>query len=185
MPRPGRGIWSEVRQSSLGRAPDDTERSRRAPSAPTRSAPASHAPAEMLLTFFQTDSTARAWYLARQAPALGRRAEDDTATGHRGRPRSLALDSAEPVASAGRVRVSQSASLRSPPGKSEPAAPGWCIRPSALLACSLAQASPDARRPSPVDAADRCGMPRETGDCRQAPRRQLANTLAGDGRQRG
>jgi hypothetical protein len=96
-----------------------------------------------------------------------------------------ALDSAEPVASAGGFRVSQSASLREPPGKSAPAAPGWCIRPPALLACSLAQASPDTRRPLQRLAADGCGMPRETGDCWQAPRRQFANTLAGDGGQRG
>ena len=91
---------------------------------------------------------------ARTRPPRGRWR---SAAGHRGRPRSLALDSAEPVASAGGIRVSQSASLRAPPGKSEPAAPGWCIRPSALLACSLAQASPDARRLPQSTAADGAG----------------------------
>ncbi len=102
--------------------------------------------------------------------------------GARARSRSTVPNQAS---SAGRIRASQSASLREPPGKSEPAAPGCCIRPTALLACSLAQASPNARRPRSDAAADGCGMPRETGDCRQAPRRQFANTLAGAGRQRG
>ena len=107
------------------------------------------------------------------------------AAGRWGRPRSLALDSAEPVASAGGIRVSQSACFSAPPGKSEPAAPGWRIRATALLACSLARPSPNARRPCRDAATDGCGMPRETGDYRQAPRRQFANTLAGAGRQRG
>ncbi len=82
-----------------------------------------------------------------RAPSTRRRRR--AAAGHRGRPRSLALDSAEPGASAGGIRVSQSACFRAPPGESEPAAPDSCIRPTALLACSLAQASPDARRPGP------------------------------------
>ena len=74
---------------------------------------------------------------------------------------ALALDSAEPVASAGRIRVSQSAWLKGPPGKSEPAAPGWRSRPTALLACSLERASPDARRPQGPWTADGGGMHRE------------------------
>ncbi len=80
--------------------------------------------------------------IARASTAHGQR----FAAGRRGRPRSLTLDSAEPVASADGIRVSQSASHSAPPGESEPAAPGWRIRPSALLACSLARASPDTRR---------------------------------------
>jgi hypothetical protein len=97
------------------------------------------------------------------SPAKGR------AAGRRGRPLSLTLNSAEPVASAGGIRVSQSASLRVPPGVSEPAAPGWRIRPTALLACSLARASPDTRRPLSQTVADGCGMDLEPAAPRFPP----------------
>ena len=52
--------------------------------------------------------------------------------------------------------------------------------PTRVLA--LVRVAADAVEPG---AADGCGMPRETGDWRQAPRRQFANTLAGAGPQRG
>ncbi len=75
----------------------------------------------------------------------------------------------------------------------------WSKLPGVSVICStwntggsqLAAASREppvvvgARRPLRRSAADGCGMPRETGDCRQASRRWFANPLAGDRSQRG
>ncbi len=75
-------------------------------------------------------------------------APSGSAAGRRGRPRSLALDSAEPGilvrwVSREPVGIGQTAS-----GRVSTCGAGLCIRPTALLACSLAWASPNARRPA-------------------------------------
>ncbi len=142
-----------------GRAQVDSERLRPAPS-PDGEAGAAHRRAVEARTARSPRGTSGPRWTIVEGSGL--RAASATAAGHRGRPRSLALDSAEPVASAGGIRVSQSAWIGEPPGKSEPAAPGWRSRPSALLACSLARASRDARRPVGCGrAADGGGMDRE------------------------